>query len=939
VQQLSERDLTDRLGALKIESERQLTHDAREALRLAEALVDQATRADRADYRALGLMAKGDALRNLGRHREALELLEAAGVEFLVLGDEVGWARTRLGWVWSLHQLSQGATALDAAGAAHALLVGHAEWLLAAGLDLNTAFVCSELGRNDEALRLLDRALALYERAGQADPGLRADVAIRSAKARANKARILTLLGGFDEGIRLFEEARDSFEQHGETVSAVRAERFIASVYAGQGHYTRALRVYSRVHRLVMQAGLADIAVEVRLCMVECYMGLNRHAEALGLAEEAATQSEAAGTSIGTARCQLYAARAHASLAHRAQATALLDTAAATFARAGLSTELGIATLERAREFLKDAHWLPAAEEADRARMLFAERGLPVHQAQAELVQAWAALGLGQDQAAAKLARSALQVSADRRVWPLSHAAHHILARAAERSPGPDGGDAHTALDEYDQSIADLERVQGTLVTELRVEFLGDKLQVYEDAIECALRLGQPEKAFGYLERAKSRALVDYLAVNPEIRRGRASRSPAVTTELARLRDEHNWFYNRLNGYSLAEPAATQMPDAEIELLRAAVAKSERGIRALLEHAALDQPGLEELDGQRPNRSYGLPTPTAGTVLVEYFLRADDGVAFVVAGGELTVVPIGLGVRGMRRLLNRWELCLRTAGKAFEQQEPLDALNTNARGLLQVLYRALIQPLEHQLAGCERLIIIPFGPLHAVPFHALHDGERYLLERYEVSACPSSSILQLCAERHPPVDGGCVTVAYSNGGRLPRVVEEARTVADLLGGACYSEAEATRARVMAVASGQRVVHLAAHAAARLDNPGFAHVTLADGQLSMVDVCNLDLDGALVTLSACETGRSEVLGGDEVVGLSRGFLYAGASTLIQSLWRVEDDTTAELMRRFYTELGGGCAPAAALRSAQRALLEAGAQFFVWAPFQLLGSSGE
>ena len=110
-------------------------------------------------------------------------------------------------------------------------------------------------------LRLLDRALALYERAGQADPSLRAEVAIRSAKARANKARILTLLGGFDEGIRLFEEARDSFEQHGETVSAVRAERFIASVYAGQGHYTRALRVYSRVHRLVMQAGLADIAV------------------------------------------------------------------------------------------------------------------------------------------------------------------------------------------------------------------------------------------------------------------------------------------------------------------------------------------------------------------------------------------------------------------------------------------------------------------------------------------------------------------------------------------------------------------------------------------------------------------------------------------------------------------------------------------------------
>ena len=951
MQRLSERDLTERLGALKIESERQLTHDAREALRLAEALVDEATVAERADYRALGLMAKGDALRNLGRHREALELLQAAGEQFLALGDEVGWARTRLGWVWSSHHLSQGAAALEAAGAAHAIFVGHGEWLWAAGLDLNTALVCFELGHHAEALRLLDRALAQYERAGQADPGLTVDVAIRSAKARANKARILTLLGGFDEGIRLFEEARDIFELHGETVSAVRAERFIASVYAGQGHYTRALRVYSKVHKLVVRAGLADTAVDVLLCMVDCYMGLNRHAEALGLAEEAAKDSQAAGSSIETARCLLYAARAHASLGHPTAASELLERAAATFEHAGLTTELGVAALERARLFLKDGQWCPAADEAERARVFFAERSLPVHQAQAELVGAWAALGLRQDHAAADLARSALQVSAERRLWPLSHAAHHVLARTAERAPAPI--EPTTALDEYDLSIADLERVQGTLVPELRVEFLGDKLQVYEDGIECALRLGQPERAFGYLERAKSRALVDYLAVHPDIRRGRANRTQAVAAELARLRDEHNWFYNRLNGYSLAEPAAAQLPDAELELLRAAVAKSERAIRVLLDNAALEQPGVEELVGQPPAGAYrptsrasrtasgapALPALADGTVLVEYFLRPDDGVAFVIAGGELTVVPIALGVRGVRRLMNRWELCLRTAGKAFEQAEPLDALNTNARGLLQALYRGLVQPLEDRLAGSERLIVIPFGPLHAVPFHALHDGERYLLERFEVTACPSSSILQLCAERRPPADGGCVAVACSSGGRLPRVVEEAQTVSALLGGDCYTEDEATRETVMLVASGRRVVHLAAHAAARLDNPGFAHITLADGQLSMVDVCNLDLDGALVTLSACETGRTEVLGGDEVVGLSRGFLYAGASTLIQSLWRVEDAATADLMRRFYSELSGGCPPGAALRAAQRGLLEAGAQFFVWAPFQLLGSSGD
>jgi CHAT domain-containing protein len=136
-----------------------------------------------------------------------------------------------------------------------------------------------------------------------------------------------------------------------------------------------------------------------------------------------------------------------------------------------------------------------------------------------------------------------------------------------------------------------------------------------------------------------------------------------------------------------------------------------------------------------------------------------------------------------------------------------------------------------------------------------------------------------------------------------------------------------------------VVHVAAHGEARLDNPAFAHLKLADGQLSMVDVFNLELHGALVTLSACETGRSAVMGGDELVGLSRGFLYAGAATLVQSLWRVEDGSTAELMGRFYAALCTGRPKGEALREAQLALLAAdSAHPYSWAPFQLIGDRG-
>jgi CHAT domain-containing protein len=135
-----------------------------------------------------------------------------------------------------------------------------------------------------------------------------------------------------------------------------------------------------------------------------------------------------------------------------------------------------------------------------------------------------------------------------------------------------------------------------------------------------------------------------------------------------------------------------------------------------------------------------------------------------------------------------------------------------------------------------------------------------------------------------------------------------------------------------------VVHLAAHGEARLDNPAFAHVALADGQLGMPDIVNIRLDGALVTLSACETGRNAVVGGDELVGLSRGFLFAGASTLIQSLWRVDDRSTTSQMEDFYTALRQAKTPGTALRDAQRRSLEVAPHPYVWAPFQVVGYGG-
>src|SRR5438552_3132355 len=161
------------------------------------------------------------------------------------------------------------------------------------------------------------------------------------------------------------------------------------------------------------------------------------------------------------------------------------------------------------------------------------------------------------------------------------------------------------------------------------------------------------------------------------------------------------------------------------------------------------------------------------------------------------------------------------------------------------------------------------------------------------------------------------------------------------------DAAATTALLWQYGARSPIVHIAAHGLFRLDAPNFSHIRLADRQLSAIEVFNLDLPVcSLITLSACETGRTVVGGVDEVIGLGRGFLYAGAASLLPTLWKVDDASSAELMAMFYQALIGGYTKGAALASAQRAFLARARTSlrpyrihpYFWAAFHLIGDPG-
>lgn len=222
--------------------------------------------------------------------------------------------------------------------------------------------------------------------------------------------------------------------------------------------------------------------------------------------------------------------------------------------------------------------------------------------------------------------------------------------------------------------------------------------------------------------------------------------------------------------------------------------------------------------------------------------------------------------------------------------------------------------------GASRLWLIPHGPLHHVPFGAFLGGDEKALPVY----APSATLLQHSLSTRPPAGAtGCLALGYrgEGDGRVLQYAEiEAESVAALAGGTAWVGPAAEGVDWRETAAGARRLHFACHGWFNYEHPLDSYLEIGAGErLTAQEVmAGWRLTAELVTLSACETGVSRILRGDEPMGLVRAFLVAGARSVLVSLWPVEDLATLLLMSRFYRELeaAGGTEVAVALHKAQR-----------------------
>lgn len=260
----------------------------------------------------------------------------------------------------------------------------------------------------------------------------------------------------------------------------------------------------------------------------------------------------------------------------------------------------------------------------------------------------------------------------------------------------------------------------------------------------------------------------------------------------------------------------------------------------------------------------------------------------------------------------------------------------------------LVQPLG--LEEGQRLVVVPHGPLHYLPFQALRIDGKYLIERHPIAIAPSASIAVRLAQRAPRTAPdllafGNPLVSPAVADPLPGSEREVQQLAALFPRAqVHLLADATESRFTAAAPKARLVHVAAHARADLADPLHSQILLADENgvqnfLEAREVLALDLNNvSLVTLSACESGLGTVADGDEVLGFTRSFLSAGTSALVASLWPVPDRDTERLMTTMYRELHDGADLQRAMQAGQLAVLTQPdtAHPFYWASFNLIGN---
>ncbi|MEM7373089.1 MAG: tetratricopeptide repeat protein [Bacteroidota bacterium] len=532
------------------------------------------------------------------------------------------------------------------------------------------------------------------------------------------------------------------------------------------------------------------------------------------------------------------------------------------------------------------------------------------------------------------------------------------------------------AEETYEKAIGSLGTIQQNYPSqETKQAYFSDLIFVYEDAIQNILAASKAEsatfdkrKAFTYSEQAKSRILRE--ALNSSKAQSFAGIPDSLLQKEYDLRIDIA--YHETKQFE-EEQKEESRNDSLLTFYRNTL------FNLLQEHTDLihlfeeSYPSYYRLiyDSGVKSVAEVQSTLQEDEALIEYFMGKFKNYVLVILKDSFICqqlepeFPLTERVEQMRQGMFGYHL------SSSIQTTDYAAYNDTFATTSLELYQHLIAPFQEWLP--EKLIIIPSGVLGYLPFEALltepasqtkrFKSHAYLLQKHQISYCYSATLLEEMKSQgkgHFAKQLLAIAPAFTlenlsfsslseqraDLGPLLHNVPEVKGIQKLLGGTVITGTAATKDQFMDLCSEAQILHLATHGKANDAAGEYSYLAFTESEDSLIDqkmyvseLYNLRIPADLVVLSACETGIGELQSSEGIISLARGFSYAGAKSILTSLWRVGDGSTAELMRRFYTHLRQGMSKDAALRQAKLDFIDSHphdeAHPYFWAGFVPIG----
>jgi CHAT domain-containing protein/tetratricopeptide (TPR) repeat protein len=942
---------------------------------------EQAARAFRNSGEVSQLL--GDNASAISCYNQSIELAKKARSRI-----EEGQALNDLGYL----QFIAGNTNEAQKNCSQALAIGQSlgDNVLIAQSTSNIAETYYNVGNFDKAIALQDQALNLWRQ--QKDPRGEAQALVALGYNHANLADPKKSLDQFSSALNLSRSINDL---HGQALALIAISFLKVKVAEPQD----ALNALSEARLLVQRIGDRSSLASVLGRLGFIYFGLGQTERALEFASEATKLFEQGDQKWGAAEGKLIVGKIHhvrgeeeLALKYFAEALQLFHSLAIPRLEAQTLQEIGVvySTLNdhlKATTSFKQALGLFRSNQDQQKRAYVLNYLGQSYESQKDHV------------AARKLYEEALVLSRQASDQAAEILSLHNLAHV-ERALG----NLQAARQQIETSISLTESLRAKVISQdLRASYFATVRQNYELYIDILMQLDKKQSgknlastAFAISEKARARSLLESLQegqtnIREGVDQALLENERALNAELNLKADRH------LRLVAQQDLAEANKVNEEISSLLKEYAAIQDQIRSQSPRYAaltLSQPlAVSEVQKRLIDKD---------SILLEYALGDDRSYVWLLTQSDLSTYELPSRKQIEESAKRLYSALVRTqttvpGETTIRKEQTTESIETETA----ILSNLLLSPLRGKL-GNKRLIVISDGALQYIPFQALNDPDAnspdWLLKNHEIVYEPSASTLAILineanqrkaaanslavladpvfevddprvkrastpaspeSEDSQTVKQALRDIGVSNDGvQIPRLYSSGKEAEAIVSYAPWGTSlkavgfDANRARIFGPElSNYRVIHFATHGLINNEHPELSGIVFSlfdpqghsqDGFLRLHDIYNLHLPADLVVLSACSTGLGKDVRGEGLIGLTRGFMYAGASGVVASLWKVDDEATAELMKLFYEGMfKRGLSPAAALREAQLKMSQQKAwqSPYYWAGFVIQGRYDE